>query len=134
MKLLVVEDDVTTGAYIARGLREEGQSGRSGGQRASDGLMQATAGSYDVLIVDRMLPEIDGMTLVKTLRGAGNRTPVLFLTSLGSVDDRIERAERGGRRLPRQTLRLRRAVGPGRRAGPAPAGAWSRKRCCARAI
>ena len=95
MKLLVVEDDATTGAYIARGLREEGQSvdlvvsGR-------EGLIQATGGNYDVLIVDRMLPEIDGMTLVKTLRGAGNRTPVLFLTSLGSVEDRISGLNAGG--------------------------------------
>ncbi|SNR47404.1 response regulator transcription factor [Puniceibacterium sediminis] len=95
MKLLVVEDDVTTGAYIARGLREEGQSVdlvASG----KDALIQATGGSYDVLIVDRMLPEIDGMTLVKTLRGAGNRTPVLFLTSLGSVEDRISGLNAGG--------------------------------------
>ncbi len=95
MKLLVVEDDATTGAYIARGLREEGQSvdlvtsGR-------EGLIQATAGHYDVLIVDRMLPGIDGMTLVKTLRGAGNQTPVLFLTSLGSVEDRIGGLNAGG--------------------------------------
>ncbi len=95
MKLLVVEDDATTGSYIARGLREEGQtvdlvtSGR-------EGLIQATGGTYDVLIVDRMLPEIDGMTLVKTLRGAGNRTPVLFLTSLGSVEDRISGLNAGG--------------------------------------
>ena len=95
MKLLVVEDDVTTGEYIARGLREEGASvdlvadGR-------EGLIQAASGTYDVMIVDRMLPEIDGMTLVKTLRGAGNLTPVLFLTSLGSVDDRIEGLNAGG--------------------------------------
>lgn len=95
MKILVIEDDETTGSYIARGLREEGQSvdlvvnGR-------EALIQATSGSYDVLIVDRMLPEIDGMTLVRTLRGAGNQTPVLFLTSLGSVDDRISGLNAGG--------------------------------------
>jgi two-component system OmpR family response regulator len=88
MKLLVIEDDETTGRYIARGLKEEGQSVDLV-ENGRDGLIQATSGSYDVLIVDRMLPEIDGMTLVKTLRGAGNQTPVLFLTSLGSVDDRI---------------------------------------------
>lgn len=88
MKILVIEDDETTGTYIARGLREEGQTvdlvanGR-------DALIQATSANYDVLIVDRMIPEVDGMTLVKTLRGAGNKTPVLFLTSLGDVDDRI---------------------------------------------
>ena len=95
MKLLVVEDDVTTGTYVARGLREEGQTvdlvdnGR-------DALIQATSTKYDVLIVDRMLPGIDGMTLVRTLRGAGNQTPVLFLTSLGSVEDRIEGLTAGG--------------------------------------
>lgn len=95
MKLLVVEDDETTGTYIARGLREEGHTvdlvtnGR-------DALIQATSAGYDVLIVDRMVPQIDGMTLVKTLRGAGNRTPVLFLTSLGSVEDRIEGLTAGG--------------------------------------
>ncbi|SOH93861.1 two-component system, OmpR family, response regulator [Monaibacterium marinum] len=95
MKLLVVEDDETTGSYIARGLREEGHrvdlvtSGR-------DALIQGTSAQYDVLIVDRMVPEVDGMTLVKTLRGAGNRTPVLFLTSLGSVEDRIEGLRAGG--------------------------------------
>jgi two-component system OmpR family response regulator len=61
-----------------------------------DGLIQATSAQYDVLIVDRMLPEVDGMTLVKTLRGAGNQTPVLFLTSLGSVEDRILGLTSGG--------------------------------------
>lgn len=95
MRLLVVEDDSTTGNYIVRGLREEGQTvdlvtnGR-------DALIQATTASYDVLIIDRMLPHIDGLTLVKTLRGAGNHTPVLFLTSLGSVEDRIMGLNAGG--------------------------------------
>ncbi|MEX3316685.1 winged helix-turn-helix domain-containing protein [Sulfitobacter sp. PS-8MA] len=89
MKLLVVEDDTTTSTYIARGLREEGHAvdvvadGR-------DGLVQATTGSYDVLILDRMLPELDGLALLKTLRGAGNRTPVLLLTAMGAVEDRID--------------------------------------------
>lgn len=95
MKILVVEDDETTAAFISRGLREEGQSVdlvRDG----REGLIQATSGSYDVLIVDRMLPEVDGLTLVKTLRGAGNQTPVLFLTSLGSVEDRINGLNAGG--------------------------------------
>jgi len=89
MKLLVVEDDTTTSTYIARGLREEGHAvdvvadGR-------DGLVQATTGQYDVLILDRMLPELDGLTLLKTLRGAGNATPVLLLTAMGAVEDRID--------------------------------------------
>ncbi|MFZ5962876.1 winged helix-turn-helix domain-containing protein [Thalassococcus sp. BH17M4-6] len=95
MKLLIVEDDSTTGSYIARGLREEGHTV----DLLTDGraaLVQATAGGYDVMVVDRMLPEVDGMTLVKTLRAAGNLTPVLFLTSLGSVDDRIDGLNAGG--------------------------------------
>lgn len=95
MKILVIEDDETTGAYIAEGLREEGHSvdlmidGR-------DALVQATTTEYNILIVDRMLPGLDGMSLVKTLRGAKNMTPVLFLTSLGGVDDRIEGLNAGG--------------------------------------
>ena len=95
MKILVIEDDRTTGDYVAHGLREEGhtvdliQNGR-------DGLIQATTSDYDVLVVDRMLPELDGMSVVKTLRGAKNLTPVLFLTSLGGVDDRIDGLNAGG--------------------------------------
>ena len=95
MKILVIEDDRTTGDYVAHGLREEGhtvdliQNGR-------DGLIQATTSDYDVLVVARMLPELDGMSVVKTLRGAKNLTPVLFLTSLGGVDDRIDGLNAGG--------------------------------------
>jgi two-component system, OmpR family, response regulator len=95
MKILEIEDDKTTGAYISDGLREEGHSVDlipSG----SDGLIQASIGQYDVIIVDPMLPGIDGVSLVKTLRGTKNRTPVLFLTSLGGVDDRIEGLNAGG--------------------------------------
>ena len=89
MKLLIIEDDATTGTYIAKGLREEGHTvdlmadGRAG-------LIGATGGQYDVIVLDRMLPEVDGLTVLKTLRGAGNTTPVLLLTALGEVDDRIE--------------------------------------------
>ena len=89
MKILVIEDDTTTSDYIVDGLRKEGhtidaiEDGRSG-------LLQATTATYDVLIIDRMLPELDGMSLVRTLRAAKNKTPVLFLTSLGGIDDRIE--------------------------------------------
>lgn len=95
MRILVIEDDRTTGSYVAEGLREEGhvvdlvENGR-------DGLIQATAGDYDVLVVDRMLPGLDGLALIKTLRGAGVMTPTLFLTSLGGVDDRIEGLNAGG--------------------------------------
>ncbi len=89
MKILVIEDDAATGSYIADGLREEGHSVdliTSG----AEGLVQATIGIYDVMVVDRMLPGLDGMSLVKTLRATRNATPVLFLTAMGGVDDRIE--------------------------------------------
>ena len=95
MKILIVEDDRATGDYIAAGLREEGHSVDLLTDGA-EGLVQATVGHYDALIVDRMLPGIDGVSLVKTLRGARNRTPVLFLTSMAGVDDRIEGLNAGG--------------------------------------
>ena len=68
MKILVIEDDKSAGPYIADGLREEGHSVDLIANGA-EGLMQATIGTYDVLVVDRMLPGLDGMALVKTLRG-----------------------------------------------------------------
>ncbi|MEW9919756.1 winged helix-turn-helix domain-containing protein [Marimonas sp. MJW-29] len=89
MKLLIIEDDATTGAYIARGLREEGHVVDLVGD-GKDGLIAATSNSYDVVILDRMLPGVDGLTVLKTMRGAGNKTPVLLLTALGEVGDRIE--------------------------------------------
>jgi two-component system, OmpR family, response regulator len=95
MKILVLEDDKTSGPYIAEGLREEGHSVDLIANGA-DGLVQAMVGAYDVMVVDRMMPGLDGVSLVKTLRGAKNRTPVLFLTALGGVDDRIEGLNAGG--------------------------------------
>ena len=95
MKILVLEDDNAIGSYIADGLREEGHSVDLIADGA-DGLVQATVGSYDAMVVDRMLPGLDGMSVVKTLRATKNLTPVLFLTSLGGVDDRIEGLLAGG--------------------------------------
>jgi len=94
VKILVVEDDKTTGPYVAAGLREEGHTvdllanGR-------EGLVQAAAADYDVLVLDRMLPDLDGLSLIKTLRGAGNRTPAIMLTAVSGVNDRIEGLEAG---------------------------------------
>ncbi len=89
MKLLLIEDDDRTADYIVTGLTETGHlvDRLSNGR---DGLIQATVGGYDILIVDRMLPGLDGLSLVRTLRGAKLRTPILFLTALGGVDDRVE--------------------------------------------
>lgn len=99
MKLLLIEDDATTAAYIARGLREEGHvvdhltDGREALVQAMAG---GSAGGYDVLIVDRMLPGLDGLSLVRALRSAKVTTPALFLTAMGGVDDRIEGLRAGG--------------------------------------
>lgn len=89
MKLLVIEDDATTASYIAQGLREEGHV-VDAAEDGQQGLIAATGGSYDVILLDRMLPGVDGLTVLKTLRGAGNATPVLLLTAMGAVEDRIE--------------------------------------------
>lgn len=95
MRILMIEDDVSVSDYAARGLSEAGHvcdvlaEGR-------DGLFQATRESYDVLVVDRMLPGLDGLSLVRALRAAGVKTPVLFLTALGGIDDRVEGLEAGG--------------------------------------
>lgn len=95
MKILVVEDDAETAEYIVKGLGEEGHLAVPAAS-GDEGLYRAATESFDLLIVDRMLPGLDGLALVKTLRGAGNRTPVLFLTALGGVDDRVMGLNAGG--------------------------------------
>jgi len=95
MKILVLEDDKMAGPYIAEGLRKEGHSVDLL-TNGADGLVQAMVGTYDILVVDRMMPGLDGVSIVKTLRGAKKRTPVLFLTAMGGVDDRIEGLNAGG--------------------------------------
>ena len=94
MKVLVVEDDVETAAYVARGLKEQGHSvdvARDG----RDGLFLALDQSFDVVVIDRMLPGMDGLSLVKSLRAGGGETPVIFLTALGGVGERVEGLEAG---------------------------------------
>jgi two-component system OmpR family response regulator len=95
MKLLVVEDDREAAAYLVKGL---GESGHVVDQAADgdSGLEMALSGSYDALIVDRMLPRRDGLSLIQALRTAGQRTPVLILSALGEVDDRVEGLTAGG--------------------------------------
>ena len=94
MRVLVIEDDAETGSYLRRGLREQGHvvdiatNGR-------DGLFMATSEAYDILIVDRMLPHLDGLSVVKTARATGLKTPVLFLTTMSGVGDRVEGLEAG---------------------------------------
>jgi len=97
MRIIVIEDDEKTASFIARGLTESGHvcDVFSNGQ---DGLFQAThdKDNYDVMIVDRMLPGLDGLSIVRAARAAKVRTPVLFLTAMGGVDDRVEGLEAGG--------------------------------------
>jgi two-component system OmpR family response regulator len=95
MKLLLVEDDIENAAFAVRGLREHGHT-VDHAVDGRDGLFLATENSYDVLIVDRMLPKMDGLSLVKSLRGAKIFTPILFLTTMSGIDDRVEGLEAGG--------------------------------------
>jgi two-component system OmpR family response regulator len=82
MKILVIEDDRQTAQYLFKGLRQEGHI-VDAADDGRDGLLMAARAKYDVMVIDRMLPGLDGLGVVKTLRGAGVRTPVLFLTTLG---------------------------------------------------
>lgn len=95
MKILLIEDDAGTAQHIIKSLRQHGHvvDHASNGR---DGLFLAAGESYEMLIVDRMLPGLDGLGVVKTIRGAGIKTPVLFLTTLGGIDDRVEGLDAGG--------------------------------------
>ena len=95
MRILVVEDDAETASYVADGLRERGHAVDIA-PNGRDGLFLASDGSYDVMIVDRMLPALDGIALVKAIRAAGVRTPVLFLSARGAVPDRVSGLDAGG--------------------------------------
>jgi two-component system, OmpR family, response regulator len=95
MRILVIEDDARAAAYLVKGLTESGHAVDHAAD-GKDGLFMAGAENYDVLIVDRMLPGRDGLSLVELLRAAGNDTPVLILSALGSVDDRVKGLRAGG--------------------------------------
>jgi len=94
VKILLVEDDKQTADYIAKGLREHGHV-VDHADNGRDGLYMATGEPYDVMIVDRNLPKMDGLSLVKAARGSGTRAPALFLTTMGGVDDRVAGLEAG---------------------------------------
>lgn len=94
MKILLLEDDGEIGAWVRDGLTRAGhvvdwiENGR-------DALIAGTTQAYDLFILDRMVPELDGMSVLKSLRAAKNATPALFLTALGDVDDRVEGLQAG---------------------------------------
>jgi two-component system OmpR family response regulator len=95
MRILVIEDNQEVSAYISKGMKEVGHNIDTA-DNGKDGLFLATTENYDAIIVDRMLPELDGLKVIKTLRGAGNTTPALILSALGDVDDRVEGLRSGG--------------------------------------
>jgi two-component system OmpR family response regulator len=95
MRILVIEDDADTAAYISKGLRESGHV-MDHAQDGKEGLFMAVEQRYDVIVVDRMLPMLDGLTIVQTLRTSGNKTPVLILSALGEIDDRVRGLRAGG--------------------------------------
>lgn len=93
-KILVIEDDADTRAFIAKGLCEHGHCVDQSSD-GRDGLFMASDGGYDLVILDRMLPGLDGLGVLKALRAANVQTPVLILSALASVDDRIAGLENG---------------------------------------
>ncbi|MGH8274827.1 MAG: response regulator transcription factor [Gammaproteobacteria bacterium] len=95
MHILIIEDDAETAAYLTKALQENGHITEHAAT-GPGGLERAKSFGYDALIVDRMLPELDGLSLVRKLRTGGNATPVLFLTALSDVDDRVIGLQGGG--------------------------------------
>ncbi len=95
MRLLLIEDDAEAAKYLAKGLRESGYN-VDVAANGRDGLFQATEGNHDLIIADRQLPYVDGLTVVQMLRKRDNKVPVLILSALGAVDDRIEGLRAGG--------------------------------------
>lgn len=93
-KILVVEDDEATAGFIKRGLDEHGYT-VDHADNGRDGLFLATSGDYDAIVLDRMLPQMDGMAVLAALRAADMNTPVIILSALGTADDRVDGLEAG---------------------------------------
>ncbi len=95
MRVLVIEDDPDVGAYLVKALREVGAV-VDHAPNGKEGLFLAAGEPYDVLVVDRMLPGLDGLSILRTLRASGNAVPALILSALGDVDDRVAGLRAGG--------------------------------------
>lgn len=95
MRVLIIEDDAETAAFLVKALKETGHVSDYVSDGES-GLVMAESGSHDVLIVDRMLPKLDGLSVISTLRENGVQTPALILSALGEVDDRVKGLRAGG--------------------------------------
>ena len=94
-RILVVEDDVDTADYMLKGLREDGFTVEHVAD-GRDGLYMASASAFDAVIMDRMLPGMDGLSVVKALRAASVETPILILSALGQLDERVKGLRAGG--------------------------------------
>lgn len=95
MRILIIEDDRELASFVRKGLSQAGWN-VDHADNGKDGLFLATTEQYDALIVDRMLPGIEGLTVVRTLRASDIDTPVLILSALGEVDDRVKGLKAGG--------------------------------------
>jgi two-component system OmpR family response regulator len=95
MRVLVVEDDLETAQFLRKALKESGHAVVLA-HDGEEGAALAREGSFDVLIIDRMLPKLDGLSLVRQIRSEGIRTPVLILSALGEVDDKVKGLRAGG--------------------------------------
>src|ERR1700759_1490417 len=95
VRILVIEDDPETAEYVVAGLQGEAHVLEVAGNGRA-GLLRAASEPWDLLIVDRMLPGLDGLAVVRTLRASGIATPVLFLTTMGGIDDRVTGLNAGG--------------------------------------
>ncbi|MEA2753851.1 MAG: two-component system, OmpR family, response regulator [Aliidongia sp.] len=122
MKLLVIEDDREAAAFLVKGLQESGHT-VDHADDGRQGLFLATSERFDAMIVDRMLPGLDGLAIVAALRASGNHTPVLILSALDGVDDRVRGLKAGGddyltkpyafsELLARLEALMRRGIGP----------------------
>ena len=94
MKILLIEDDNEAAKYLQKGLREQGHVVDHADQ-GKDGLFLATSEKYDAMIIDRMIPEVDGLTVVQTLRASGNETPIILLTALDKVEEKVKGLKAG---------------------------------------
>jgi len=95
VRLLIVEDDANTADFLVKGLRQAGYAPDLA-TNGKEGLFLALEQPFDAIVLDRMLPDLDGLTLLRTLRGAGKTTPVLLLSALGEIDDRVAGLRAGG--------------------------------------
>jgi two-component system OmpR family response regulator len=94
MKILLIEDDKETAEYLVKGLREQGHT-VDHADAGKEGLFLAMSEQYDAMIVDRMVPEVDGLAVIQAIRASGNETPVLMLTAMGKVEDRVKGLTQG---------------------------------------